>query len=67
MLLIYFKTNKNPIFDVHNLIGIELLNRAILNFSHMNEHKFSQNFGMSINYAFLCNVKTASHYVTMSL
>ena len=43
-LLIYFKAAENSIFDVHNPIGIKLLSRLRLNFSHLNEDKFRHNF-----------------------
>ena len=35
-LLVYFKTDENSVFDVHNSIGIKFLNRLRLNFSHLN-------------------------------
>ena len=58
MLLIYFKTYENSIFDVHNPIGIKLLNRLRLNFGHLNEHKFCHNFQDTVNSLFLCNTET---------
>ena len=64
-LLIYFKTDENLVFNVHNPIGIKLLNRLRLNFSHLNEHKFRHNFRDFVNPFCLCNAKTetTSHYL----
>ena len=64
-LLIYFKIDDTSIFDVHNPIGIKLLNRLRLNFSHLNEHKFRHNFRCTVNLSYLCNAETetTSHYL----
>ena len=45
-------------FDVHDPIGIMLLNRLRLNFSHLNEHKCRHNFRDTINPFCLCNAET---------
>ena len=34
------KTDGNSLFDIHGPIGVKLLNRLRLNFSHLNEHIF---------------------------
>ena len=49
LLLIYFKTVENSVLDVHNPIGINLLNRLRLNFSQLNENEFCQNFRDTVN------------------
>ena len=49
LLLIYFKTVENSVLDVHNPIGINLLNRLRLNFSQLNETEFCQNFQDTVN------------------
>ena len=53
LLLIYFKTDENLIFGVHNPqvhnVGIKLLNRLGLNFSHLKEHKLRHNFLNTVN------------------
>ena len=59
-LLIYFKTDENSIFDIHNSIGIKFSNRLRLNFSHLNEHKFGHNFRDTVNSFCLCNAGTLS-------
>ena len=63
--LIYFKTDENSVFDVHNPIGIKLLNRLRLNFSHLKEHKFRHNFRDTINPISLSDAETEtnSHYL----
>ena len=47
--LIYLKTDENSIFDVHNPIGIKLLNWLILNLSWLKEHNFRHNFRDTVN------------------
>ena len=56
----YFKTDENSIFDVHNPIHIKIkiLKRLRLNFSHLNEHKFCHNFRSTVNPLCFCNSKT---------
>ena len=51
---------------MHNAIGIKLLNRLRLNFSHLNEHKFRNNFLDTVNPFCLCNAETetTSHYLS---
>ena len=65
MLLIYFKTDENSIFDIHNPIGIKVLSRLRPNFSHLNAHKFCHIFRDTVNTSYLCNAKieTTSHYL----
>ena len=65
MLLIYYKTDDNSIFDVHNPKVIKLLNRLRLNLSHLTEHKFRHNIRVTVNPFCLCNAETeiTSHYL----
>ena len=65
LLSVYLKTDQNSIFDVHNPIGIKLLNRLTLHFGHLNEHKFHHNFRDAVNPPCLCNAETetTSHYL----
>ena len=67
--LIYFKNDENSIFNVHNPIGIKLLNRLKLTFSHLNEQKFRHNFRNFVNPFCLCNAETEtiSHYLLRCL
>ena len=52
-------------FDVHNPIGIKLLNRLRLTLGHLKEHKFCHNFRDTANPLCLCNTETetTSHYL----
>ena len=64
-LLVFCKTEKNSLFNVHNPIGVKYLNRLRLNFSHLNEHKFHHNFRDTVNPLCCCNTETetTSHYL----
>ena len=53
----YFKTYENSNFDIHNPIGIKLLNRLRLNFSHLNDHNFHHNFRDTVNPFCLCTAR----------
>ena len=52
-------------FGIHNPIGLQLLTRLRLGFSHLNEHKFRHNFRDFLNPLCECNLepKTASHFL----
>ena len=39
----------NTVFDVHDPNGIKLLSSLRLNFSHLNEHKFWDNFNETVD------------------
>ena len=59
------KTDGNSLFDIHDPIGVKLLNRLRLNFSHLNEHKFRYGFHDTLHPIYNCNseVETTSHYL----
>ena len=63
--LIYFKTDENSVFGVHNPIAMKLLNRLRPHFRHLNEHNILHNFQDTVNPLCLCNTETetASHYL----
>ena len=65
--LIYLKTDENSIFDVHNPIGIKVLNWLILNLSGLKEHNFRHNFRNTANSLCLGNAETEtiSHYLLL--
>ena len=54
----------NPIFDIHFPLGLKLLTRLRLSFSHLREHKFKHNFQDTINPLCNCstNVESTQHY-----
>lgn len=45
----FLKVKENAIFAIHDPVGIKILSRLRLNFSHLNEHKFRHNFRYTIN------------------
>ena len=59
------KLMKNSIFDVHNPIGITLLVRLRLNFSHLSQHRLFHNFWNTGNPFCLYNAENeiTSHYL----
>ena len=48
-LLSFVKTFENSVFSIHDNNSIKLLTPLRLNFNHLNEHKFRQNFLDTIN------------------
>ena len=63
--LVFCKTEKNSLFNVHSPIGVKYLNRLRLNFSHLNEYKFHHNIRDIVNPLCCCNTETetTSHYL----
>ena len=54
-------------FSVHHLIGVKLLVRLRLGFSHLCEHKFRHNLHNTLNPLCSCSVEpeTTSHYLLL--
>ena len=50
----------NPIYIIHNPLGIRLLIRLRLGFSHLNEHRFYHNFNNYINQLYTCTLEIES-------
>ena len=48
-ILNFDRPRENSVFAVHDIIGVKLLTRLRLDFSHLNEHKFRHNFNDIIN------------------
>ena len=44
MLKDFFNLKQKSLFAIHDPIGVKLLSRLRLKFSHLNEHKFRHNF-----------------------
>ena len=44
MLKNFFSLNQRSLFSIHDPVGVKLLTRLRLQFSHLNEHKFRHNF-----------------------
>ena len=56
---------ENSIYNIHDPIGIKLLTRLRLGFSHLREHKFRHNFRDTLNPMCVCSLQpeNTSHYL----
>ena len=54
----------NPVYDIHNPLGLRLLTRIKLRLSHLNEHKFNYNFKNCVNPLLTCilEIESTSHF-----
>ena len=59
-LLSSIKVMKNKTFSIDDPLGIKLLNRLRVDFSHLNEHKFRHNFAGTLNPLCSCSLETES-------
>ena len=59
-LLIFIKSTENKAFSFYYLLGIKLLNRLRVDFSHVNEHKFRHNYAGTSNPLCSCSLETDS-------
>ena len=50
----------NPIYNIHDPLGIRLLTRLRLGLSHLNEHRFNHNFDNCINPLCTCTLEIES-------
>ena len=59
------KKKENSIFSIYDPLGVKLLTRLRLEFSHLNEYKFRHGFGDTINNMFACRseVETTEHFL----
>ena len=64
-LLSFIKLTCSSLFFIHELAGVKLLVRLRLGFSHLREHKISQNFHDTLNPLCSCSfeLETTSHYL----
>ena len=64
-LLSFIRPNHVDTFGIHNPIGMQLLTRLRLGFSHLNEHKFRHNFRDFLNplYQRKLEPETTSHFL----
>ena len=51
---------QNPIYDIHDPVGIKFLTRLRLGLSHLNEHKFKHNFHDCLNPLCSCSLEVVS-------
>ena len=59
-LLSFIKPIENKTFSIYDPLGIKLLNRLRVDFSHLNEHKFRHNFDDTLNPLCSCSLETES-------
>ena len=64
-LLSFIKPTCSFLFSIHHSVGVKLLLRLRLGFSHLYDHKFRQNFHDTLNPLCSCSPEreTTSHYV----
>ena len=51
---------ENKTFSIYDPLGIKLLNRLRVDFSHPNEHNFRHNFADTLNPLCSCSLETES-------
>ena len=56
---------ENSLYNVHDPIGVKLLSRLRLQFTHLNEHKFRHGFNDTVNPMCSCgtDVETTEHFL----
>ena len=64
-LLSFIKPTCSSLFYIHHSVGVKLLVRLRLGFSHLREHKFRHNFHDTLNPLCPCSLEpeTTSHYL----
>ena len=63
--LLKCEKEENSLFSIYDPLGVKLLTRLRLQFSHLNEHKFRHGFGDTINAMCACGseVQTTEHFL----
>ena len=56
-LLSFIKPTSSALISIHQPVGVELLVRWALRFSHLREHKFKRNFYVTLNPLSSCSLK----------
>ena len=59
--MIITEKKENPLFSIHNSVGVKLLTRLRLQLSHLNEHKFRHGFEDTISPMCSCNAEIESN------
>ena len=62
MLLNFIRPIVNSIYKIYDPLGIKLLIRLRLGFSHLSEHEFRHNFADSLNQLCPCSLETESTF-----
>ena len=60
VLLNFIRPTRNSTYKIYDPLGIKLLSRLRLGFSHLYEHKFRHNFADSLNPLCSCSLETES-------
>ena len=62
--LVTCEKKENSLFSIYDPLGVKLLTRLRLQFSHLNEHKSRHGFGDTINTMCVCGseVETTEHF-----
>ena len=63
-LLTFIRPVENDTYGIYDPLGVRLLNRLRLGFSHLREHKFRHNFADTLNPLCSCSFETedTEHY-----
>ena len=57
-LLAFIRPVGNSMYGIYYLLGVKLINRLRLGFSHLREHKFRHNFADTVNPLCSCTLET---------
>ena len=62
--LSFILPSASKVYDINDMIGIKLIIRLLLDFSHLREHKLKHNFQDTLNPLCSCSieVQSTSHY-----
>ena len=63
-LLNFIRPNSNSVFNINNPLGLKLLTRLRIGFSHLKEHKFKHNFQDSVDPLCSCgnDIESTVHF-----
>ena len=62
----FYNVDCNPVYNVHNPLGLKLLHRLRTGLSHLREHKHKHHFKDTVNPFCLCDgrtIESTEHYL----
>ena len=64
MIFNFIRPRASKVYNINDSIGIKLITRLRLDFSHLREHKFKQNFSCTLHPLCSCSIEVefTSHY-----
>ena len=64
-LLAFIRSNMRSVYGINDPLGLKLLTRLRVNFSHLREHKFRHNFRDTLNPLCSCDleIESTNHYL----